>query len=83
MALYLDASSLGDATAHYLLGACFRLGIGVPRDDTTSRAWLRRAAELGHAGAQLALGLRVAMADPARAADLFLEQFSAHADGEG
>jgi TPR repeat protein len=46
-----------DANRNYALGCKYFQGDGVPRDYAQAVVWLRRAAELGHARAQLQLGV--------------------------
>lgn len=52
---YRDRYKLGYAASQFQLGHLFDAGIGVPRDTERAAAWYRRAAEQGHAEAQLAL----------------------------
>jgi TPR repeat protein len=55
-----DADS-GDAQAQYALGGFYERGdLGLPQDYTKAATWYRRAAEQGHAGAQLYLGILLA-----------------------
>ena len=49
------ASTAGDARADYLIGALFEDGQGVLRDAVEAAKWFRRAADRGHAGAQVRL----------------------------
>lgn len=47
----------GDADTKFVLGLCLREGIrGVPQDKAEAVKWFRKAADLGHANAQCALG---------------------------
>jgi len=46
----------GEARAQTNLGVMYRLGEGVPQDDTEAVRWYRRAAEQGHTKAQFKLG---------------------------
>lgn len=45
----------GSASAAYQLGFVWRDGLGVISDDEKAEAWFRRAAEVGHSGAQYSL----------------------------
>ncbi len=55
-----DAES-GDANAQYCLGGFYeRAQLGLPQDDFEAAKWYRKAAEQGHAGAQLYLGILIA-----------------------
>ena len=49
----------GNSCAQYWLGEAYFLGKGVPRDEKTSKRWMRRAAEQGLVEAQWALGVRL------------------------
>jgi len=44
------------AEAHYAIGMLYWLGLGVPKDYPEAAKWLRKAAEMGSAGAQAKLG---------------------------
>ncbi len=46
----------GEARAQTNLGVMYRLGEGVPQDNTEAVRWYRRAAEQGHTKAQFKLG---------------------------
>ncbi len=50
----------GDVLAQYNLGEMYRLGQGVPQDDSEAARWYRLAAEQGYALAQFNLGLMYA-----------------------
>lgn len=45
------------APAEYDLVLCYHYGKGVDRNPEESREWFQKAAELGYAGAQFALGV--------------------------
>ena len=49
---------LGSVNAQITLGHRYGTGLDVERDDAESTKWYRRAAEQGHAKAQLVLGNR-------------------------
>src|ERR1051326_424148 len=49
---YLKAAEQSHARAQFNLGIMYLKGLGVPRDKRLSQMWMRRAAELGDAGAQ-------------------------------
>jgi len=54
-----DAES-GDANAQYCLGGFYeRAQLGLQQDDFEAAKWYRKAAEQGHAGAQLYLGILI------------------------
>jgi hypothetical protein len=55
---YLKAAEQNHALAQFHLGILYLKGQGVPRDKTLSQMWMRRAAELGDAGAQYEFGMR-------------------------
>lgn len=46
------AARAGDAEAQYRLANLYRVGLGVPRDDSRARLWLKRASGKGLAKAQ-------------------------------
>jgi hypothetical protein len=51
------------ADLQYRVGLCYWNGWGVPEDRVAAETWLRKAAERGHADAQLSLGDLVLMDD--------------------
>jgi TPR repeat protein len=55
---YLKAAEQNHALAQFHLGIMYLKGQGVPRDQTLSQMWMRRAAELGDASAQYEFGMR-------------------------
>jgi uncharacterized caspase-like protein len=69
------ASALGSSIAAYMLGVGYLQGIGVDKDETMARSWLKRAVELGNTHAMAALGLLYSLepskADDAEALELF------------
>jgi hypothetical protein len=54
---YLKLAESGDAIAMSYLGMFFRVGKGLPKDDTQAICWLRRAADAGDGLAMYHLGL--------------------------
>ena len=55
---YLKAAEQSHAQAQLNLGIMYLKGQGVPRDQTLSRIWMSRAANLGDAAAQYEFGMR-------------------------
>jgi TPR repeat protein len=55
--LFRRAAARGNIDAHYNLGECLRLGLGVPRDDAKAERLYAAAAQHGHVLAQQALGV--------------------------
>ena len=53
----------GDAVSQYQLSGFYRTGRGVPQDDKKAFEWMLRAAERGHAKAQLAVGAGMPIPD--------------------
>ncbi len=53
---WLDAANGGLADGQFLCGVCQRDGIGTRINATAAAQWFRKAAEQGHARAQVALG---------------------------
>jgi TPR repeat protein len=53
--LFRRAAARGNIDAHYNLGECLRLGLGVPRDDVKAERLYSAAAQHGHVLAQQAL----------------------------
>ncbi len=47
----------GDAEAQFILGRMYADGEGVLENDATAFSWYLKAAEQGHAGAQINLGV--------------------------
>ncbi|MEI9892399.1 MAG: tetratricopeptide repeat protein [Chthoniobacter sp.] len=45
-------AAAGDAASQALLGVCYHIGFGVPRDNSKAIEWYQKAAAAGHAGAQ-------------------------------
>jgi cell division septation protein DedD len=52
-------AAAGDADAQFNLGQAYKLGRGVPADQTTAMEWYRKAAAAGHDQAQATLGLQL------------------------
>lgn len=50
------AAEQGFANAQYILGSCYDLGSGVPKDHAEAVKWFRKAADQGSADAQFSLG---------------------------
>lgn len=50
----------GHATAQYLLGGMYKLGVGLPQNNAEAAKWFRKAAEQGITEAQNYLGLMYA-----------------------
>ena len=63
MTLYLAAAEAGDAVAPFNVGVCSLQGKGLPVDIEKGIAWLRKAAEQGHAQAYLPLANELAQLD--------------------
>lgn len=59
-ALLLPLAQQGNPDAQNTLGVMYANGQGVPHDDPTAAAWLRRAAAGGNAAAQRNLDMLVA-----------------------
>ncbi len=53
-------AAAGDVTAQYMLGGFYFAGTGVPANRDTANHWLGKAAQQGHAGAQLAYAVSLA-----------------------
>lgn len=53
----IEKAKDGDPEAQFYLGRRYYKGQGVPQDNVEGAKWSRKAAEQGHADAQLALGL--------------------------
>lgn len=53
----IRAAERGNAKAQFNLGDMYRIGEGVPQDQSEALRWWRMAAEQGHAGAQSTLGV--------------------------
>ena len=53
-----DRASQGDVEAQFLLGSAYYNGEGISKDLPCGINWWKRAAEQGHAKAQLALGTK-------------------------
>lgn len=51
------AAEQGDVEAQSHLGTCYRIGLGVDKDDAEAFKWFWKAAEQGHADAQCNLAL--------------------------
>ena len=51
------AAEMGHAKAQNHLAVCYKLGRGVPRNDSSAVKWLHQAAEQGEADAQYNLGI--------------------------
>jgi TPR repeat protein len=54
---FLELASANDPIAAYYLGLMYKRGQGAPVDRVSAVRWLARAAEGGHAGAQLELAI--------------------------
>ena len=52
-------AAAGDPDAQFNLGQAYKLGRGVPADQTTALDWYRKAAAAGHEQAQATLGLQL------------------------
>ncbi len=59
VAIWRREAGKGNPEAQYQLGAAYRSGRGVDRDDAQSVRWLEPAAKAGHAGAQYQLGVMI------------------------
>lgn len=57
VAAVMAAAEEGDADAQYKLGWMYSLGTDAPKDHEKSAQWYGRAAEQGHSGAQVLLGI--------------------------
>ena len=57
MGWYRKAAEQGNAIAQYNLGDMYRVGEGVPPDNSAAASWYRKAAEQGYARAQNNLGV--------------------------
>ena len=53
--LWQKAADMENAQAMYYLATCCYSGKGVPKDEEKSVEWYKKAAKLGHEGAQDAL----------------------------
>jgi TPR repeat protein len=51
-----DLASHGDGSMEYTHGYSYYRGLGVPQDYSAAADWFRKAADLGHAGAQNSFG---------------------------
>ncbi len=58
--LWRPLAEEGNATAQYLIGHMYDLGLGVPQDYAVAVEWFRKAAQQGHASAQFNLGVKYA-----------------------
>ena len=58
IAAVMAAAEGGDPEAQYELGWMYSFGTDVPTDRAKSAQWYRRAADQGHAGAQVVLGIK-------------------------
>ncbi|MBW1885890.1 MAG: ankyrin repeat domain-containing protein, partial [Deltaproteobacteria bacterium] len=74
--IWRSEAAKGNSEAQYQLGAAYRSGLGVDRDDGKAIRWLRPAAKAGHVAAQYQLGVMLqngwgVAADRAQALDWF------------
>jgi TPR repeat protein len=53
---YRKAADQGDANAQYFVGADYKFGRGVPKDDAQAVVWYRKAAQQGEENAEIWLG---------------------------
>lgn len=53
---YIEAAKTGSASAQFILGMKYGLGMSAPKDDKEAVKWFRMAAEQGYPPAQLFLG---------------------------
>jgi TPR repeat protein len=53
---YLRSACAGDAVAQFLLGNCFKQGVGIPKDPEQAVVWFHKSAAQGYARAQYHLG---------------------------
>ena len=63
VAAVMAAAERGDPDAQYELAWMYFIGTDVPKDDAKSARWCRRAAEQGHAAAQVMLGSKYEIGD--------------------
>ena len=54
--MYRKAAEQGGSVAQFMLGFCYRMGIGVEVDAAEAVQWYRKAAEQGESVAQFKLG---------------------------
>ena len=54
--IFTQFATDGDATAQYILGGCYKNGLGVSQDYNEAVKWFRKSAEQGYAFAQCDLG---------------------------
>ena len=54
--IFTQFATDGDATAQYILGGCYKKGLGVSQDYNEAVKWYRKSAEQGNASAQNNLG---------------------------
>ena len=54
--IFTQFATDGDATAQYILGGCYKNGLGVSQDYNEAVKWFRKSAEQGNASAQNNLG---------------------------
>ena len=54
--IFTQFATDGDATAQYILGGCYKKGLGVSQDYNEAVKWYRKSAEQGDAFAQCNLG---------------------------
>jgi uncharacterized protein len=53
---FTDAANDGYADAQYLLGVCYKDGLGVAKNEAETIKWWRKAAAQGHSQAQFGMG---------------------------
>lgn len=70
--LWRKAADVNLPDGLFLVGLCYEFGILVPEDKKTSCALYRRAADMGHASSQYALGCLLQESAPEEVNDLWL-----------
>ena len=56
---YLKAADQSHSLAQFNLAIMYAAGQGVPRDEAKSMGWMQKAADLGDAGAQYHIGMKL------------------------
>jgi TPR repeat protein len=77
---FRKAADQGDARAQFMLGLCYRQGLGVQEDHATAMEWFRKAADQDFAEAQYYLGLGLQVWHPAQNAAEAVKWFRKAAD---
>jgi uncharacterized protein len=77
------AAARGATAAQYLMGAAYRTGDGVPKDEENSLAWYRRAAAKGHPSAFYDLALHYRSESTNRLSRLLAESYMLQAAQAG